>query len=510
MTERMSSPTKEIRDWANSISSEWLEKISTFSNEDKNAEWNRIVEQVRQSATYEDLNKIFGMAEGQGNAEISLNYNNTIRLRFFAMDINNEKMSYASNNYTSDYLEVNKARIVVWKSWMKKVGELLRETAPTIGYAVDDFYINIGVGSLDDIYNLLAVLGNAKASLEQLRETLVEVTHLITVRRTSEKVDAKRAKGDNGLSHKINGNRNREINEEIVEEQIQKWQGEIQNMLVARTWGWEIEAPNPGDTTVPAGVERGSDGSVESFDTDYDDCECGCSECTYHECDCDDCENRNDDPQHCRYDDCHSASSYEFRTTGGIPRALHPGMRKLLEQIKDTEKNETAGTHIHVYARDLEAYQVGVVLGAYALTQRVWDVIAGRNVETDRRCKQYADLVPGEAVSYTLRHKALYSVGKFNAVNTLHVTTDRGTLEFRQMNCNFDFNRITFYAWMVRGLVEVAKRGATITEFFNITDIEGFIKLYAKYGFTTFKEIDEVEDPVGSRYNQTRNRIVVA
>jgi hypothetical protein len=65
-------------------------------------------------------------------------------------------------------------------------------------------------------------------------------------------------------------------------------------------------------------------------------------------------------------------------------------------------------------------------------------------------------------------------------------------------------------AWMVRGLVEVAKRGATITEFFNIKDIEGFIKLYAKYGFTTFNETDAIEDPMGSRYNQSRNRIAVA
>ena len=63
---------------------------------------------------------------------------------------------------------------------------------------------------------------------------------------------------------------------------------------------------------------------------------------------------------------------------------------------------------------------------------------------------------------------------------------------------------------MVRGLVEVAKRGAKITEFFNITDIEGFIKLYAKYGFTTFEETKEIDDPMGSRYNQSRNRIAIA
>lgn len=511
MTEIVSSPTKLIREWANAIHDEWLTNMTDLNSEQKLEYWNGLVQGLRTSQTYPETNAVFKMPNEPSISEITANYNSSIRFRFFVLDKDQAKMSYSDENYNSDYLKENKPQIVIWKAWVKKVVSMIQELNPNIGLGTDDYYLNIGVSSVGEMYELISVLINATVSSEALSEALQSTNALIKNREDAEARDAKRQQGDNGLSAKINANRSKPVNAEEIEQQIQKWQGEIQNMLVARTWGWEIEAPNPGENvTVPAGVERGSDGSVESYEDSHDDCQCGCNECTYHDCDCDDCESRNDDPQHCGYDDCSSCCSYEYRTTGGIPRALHPGMRKLLEQIADTEKNETAGTHIHVYARDLEAYQIGVVLGGYALTQRVWDVIAGRDVENDQRCKTYANLVPGEAVSHTLRHKALYSVGKFNAVNTLHVTTDRGTLEFRQMNCNFDFERITLMAWMVRGLVEVAKRGATITEFFNITDIEGFIKLYAKYGFTTFNETEAIEDPMGSRYNQSRNRIAVA
>ncbi len=318
---------------------------------------------------------------------------------------------------------------------------------------------------------------------------------------------------ENGLAAKIRETRNKDYDQNVIEEQINEYQNKIGNMLSARTWGWEIEAPNPGsDVSTPMGVEAGSDGSVQSYDRDaYEDCECECGDCTYHECDCGNCDDYNDSPDHCGDPDyCASAIGVEYRTIGGIPRAQHPGMLQLLNQIGDTEKNETAGTHIHVYAKDLSAEQVGVVLGGYALTQKIWDVIAGRNVEDDDRCKTYANLIPEAAIAYTIRSKKLQHVGKFTAINTQHIASDRGTLEFRQMNCNFDYKRITFMAWMARGLVEIAKRGAKIDEFFKIKNIHDFVELYAKHGYMLDKETDKIENPVGSRYNQSRNRIEVA
>lgn len=313
-----------------------------------------------------------------------------------------------------------------------------------------------------------------------------------------------------GISRLIEIGKNTEIDTDRVESQILKWQTEIANVVTARTWGWEVEAPNPDTkTVVPAGVEAGSDGSVESFEADFDECECDCSSCTYHECDCNSCEDQNDDPEHCRDQEyCSSGNPTEYRTVGGIIRSLHPGLKDLLNQISDSEKNETAGTHIHVYGADLEPQQVAVVLAGYAITQKVWDVIAGRNVEDDRRCKTYSNVIPGDQISVTFKEGKLRHIGKFNAVNTHNVTTERGTLEFRQMNCNFDFGRITLFAWMARGLVEIAKRGAKINEFVGIKDIEDVIKLYAKYGFTTVKETEDIINPVGSRYNQASKRML--
>jgi hypothetical protein len=297
-----------------------------------------------------------------------------------------------------------------------------------------------------------------------------------------------------------------------IEEEILKYQGQISNHIVSRTWGWEIEAPNPGKgIKTPLGVEAGSDGSVESYETDTDGCECDCRSCTYHSCDCQSCDDYNDDPDHCNDSDCNNIVSYEFRTTGGITRALHPGLRLLLDQIKESEKNETAGTHIHVFAKDLTARQIGTVLGAYAVTQSVWDVLCGRNVnEDDGRCKTYANHIPTEYIAATLRSDTLYHVGKFTAINTHHVANDRGTLEFRQMNCNFDFDRITFMGWMARGLIQAVKNGAAIHEFFKVKNITDIITIYAKYGYNFEVETNDIEDPFGSRYRQVTRAFQVA
>jgi hypothetical protein len=78
------------------------------------------------------------------------------------------------------------------------------------------------------------------------------------------------------------------------------------------------------------------------------------------------------------------------------------------------------------------------------------------------------------------------------------------------MDCNFDFNRISLMAFMVRGLVEVAKRGATIAEFIHITDIDSLIKLYSQYGYTFGKESEVIDNPHGSRYNQSRTAPQIA
>jgi hypothetical protein len=377
---------------------------------------------------------------------------------------------------------------------------IVREYGSKTGLSVDGF--NSYRRMLKVVVDLKLDTESIKKAIEVYNENVANVDHQ---RKLENKKDL-----STGISKLIGISRETPVDKEIVEAQIQVWQSEIENTITARTWGWEVEAPNPDKSTrVPAGVEAGSDGSVESYESDHDDCECDCSDCTYHECDCDNCDNRNDDPEHCGDDEyCVSGNPTEYRTVGGLIRSQHPGLKELLDQISDSEKNETAGTHIHVYAADLNAKQIAVVLAGYAITQNVWDVIAGRNTMDDPRCKTYAGELPGSEISVSFKEDKLRHVGKFYAVNTYNVTTERGTLEFRQMDCNFDFNRITLMAWMARGLVEIAKRGAKVSDFVGIKDINGFVELYAKFGYTTVKETDEIMNPLGSRYNQERTRLI--
>jgi hypothetical protein len=67
---------------------------------------------------------------------------------------------------------------------------------------------------------------------------------------------------------------------------------------------------------------------------------------------------------------------------------------------------------------------------------------------------------------------------------------------------------ISTWAWLVRGLVEVAKRGAKFTHFKECKSLEDMLAVYAKFNFTP-----ESENPglviVGSRSDQNRVQKVV-
>lgn len=428
----------------------------------------------------------------------SWNGSMVFRIQVVKEDVNTVEEAYKM-------LANNRLTFILHNALLRTVKDQFAE----LGFSLDTnmSYFAFSVSEISVFKTLLKIIAESEYHPVYIAEAAQNYTRTFAEygdRMRQRGLQVSESKTTRGISTIINKKMEATVDKEAVEAQIKEAEKKLQNGLVGRTWGWEVEAPNPGDFTSIPGVEAGSDGSVESYESDKENCECGCRDCTYHSCDCDNCDDYNEDPDHCGYDDCVSCQSYEFRTVGGVNRVLHPGLKNLLGQISETEKNETAGTHIHVYARDLDAFQIGIVLGGYALTQKVWDVISGRNAEDDQRCRTYANLIPADNVSQTLRTKKLHSVGKFNAVNTLHVGTDRGTLEFRQMDCNFDFNRISLMAFMVRGLVEVAKRGAKLNEFIHIEDLNGLIKLYAEYGFTFDSETETIDNPHGSRYNQSR------
>jgi len=253
------------------------------------------------------------------------------------------------------------------------------------------------------------------------------------------------------------------------------------NGLTARTWGFEIEVPDAKGVTPRSGsgIEKGEDGSLRSYESN-DECECGCSDCTYHVCDCDNCDSYNEDVNHCGDSDCETADMAEFRTVGGIQRVHHNGMYKLCKDLNDesAEMNDTAGTHIHVYAQDLTTHQVGQVMAIYKYIEGIVTPVAGRyNVN-------YAGKVRTDHVAAALkRNNPKLNNLKQTAVNVMHLLGGRGTIEFRQMDCNLNANKITFWAWLVRGLVETAKRGASLKDFKKVQDLNDVIDVLGKFEF---------------------------
>ena len=256
---------------------------------------------------------------------------------------------------------------------------------------------------------------------------------------------------------------------------------EIENGLCSRTWGFEIEVPDAMGVQAPMGIEKGTDGSLRSDNSS--NCECDCDSCAYHSCNCDICEYGSEDPDHCGDNECSGADSAEYRSTGGIQRVLHPGMIKLCDDLvaEDAEINSSAGTHIHVYAQDLTTNQVGQVMAIYHwLYNIVFTPIAGRFDN------QYAMPLRVEDISNALRKSnPVLRPQKQLVVNVSNlISSTRGTIEFRQQNCNLNSKRISVWAWLVRGLVEIAKRGATFGDFKKCESLDDVIKVYAKYNFT--------------------------
>jgi hypothetical protein len=274
---------------------------------------------------------------------------------------------------------------------------------------------------------------------------------------------------------------------EIISEFEDLIENKLENNLTARTWGWEVEVPDAKDVAAPRGVEKGSDGSLRSYESS-DNCECDCNSCYYHECDCEHCESGSSDPDHdCGSSECSQADMAEFRTTGGIQRIVHSALNKLCADLNenDAEKNDTAGTHIHVWAGDLDAKQVATVMATYRIMQPMFNAIAGRaNVNYSRYVDP--DMI-GKALKGTLVAHKTIDVN----ISHLRMQNERKTIEFRQMDCNLNAARINGWAWMLRGLVTAVKRGMQISDVVKINKLQQYVELLAKYHVTPTNEAPE-------------------
>jgi hypothetical protein len=160
---------------------------------------------------------------------------------------------------------------------------------------------------------------------------------------------------------------------------------------------------------------------------------------------------------------------------------------QLILNEKDAEMNDSAGTHIHVFAADLTTNQVGQVFAAYKWLEHIMSAIAGRQNTS------YAMDFPVSYIGSALRKSnPRLTADKPRTVNATPLFTNRGTIEFRQMDCNLDADRMSAWAWIVRGLVTVAKRGATIANYKQVTDLNSLIELFAKFNVEPDNEHPEL------------------
>ena len=269
------------------------------------------------------------------------------------------------------------------------------------------------------------------------------------------------------------------------------------NALSSRTWGFELEIADAKGVDATFGIDKGQDGSLRSYEAN-DDCDCDCSDCTYHDCDCDWCDNRNTDPDHCNGSSCSSADMAEFRSVKGISRVKHAGLSKLCSNLNDVdaEVNDTCGVHIHVYAQDLTTKQVAHTLAIYKWLENMMAAIAGRD-DTG-----YAKRIPTEYIK--LAYSGKLQADKPRAINLTHIigsdfNYQRGTAEFRQMAGNYDFELITVWAWTLRGLIEVAKRGAQLKDFLAVKSFNDLIEVYGKFNFLLHDEHPDLLIPGGQQ-----------
>lgn len=273
------------------------------------------------------------------------------------------------------------------------------------------------------------------------------------------------------------------------------------NGLACRTWGFEVEIADAKGVNAPFGIDKGEDGSLRSYES-CSDCDCSCDECYYHECDCEHCETGSSDPEHCNGSSCSSADSAEFRTQKGINRVQHAGLHMLCTELEeeDAEVNDTCGVHIHVYAQDLQTKQVAHLLAIYKWLENFMAAIAGRDDVN------YAKRIPVEYIQTAYNNKL--PVDKPRAVNLTHIAGDRtldyirGTIEFRQMLGNYDAKLITVWAWMVRGLVEVCKRGARLNDFLGVASFNDYVTVLAKFDYRLEDEKAGLLIPGGQQDNK--------
>jgi hypothetical protein len=463
---------KEIRKSAG-IAAEALEARLNHTNIDGNV-----------TETLPSVNDVEMIAIAADLPITTTSHNFIITGPFSEIDYNYWTMDSRHAEEALNFFTTNKFQIAVWYGALREI-----EGKANLGLGVSSteeiVYARMGenYGRINPNETLVITLLKMIHTLEISKESLVS-----GLRKTNRKIErfqeivSSKDNKSTGLEKILKaGPQIGYVEASDIRKQLPPLMEQLTNGLTSRTWGFEIESPDcKGVTPITnSGIEKGDDGSLRSYESS-DDCECECDDCVYHECDCDYCNTGSSDPDHCGNNSCATAESAEYRSVGGIQRIQHRGMYELCKELtaQNAEINDTAGTHIHVYAADLTTHQVGQVMATYKRLEQLFSVIAGREDV------QYARSVVVDHVRKAIRKSnPVLTADKPLAVNVSNLFIDRGTIEFRQMDCNYSADIITIWAWMLRGLVTCAKRGATISDYMEVKDFNDLVNVYGKFNY---------------------------
>lgn len=252
----------------------------------------------------------------------------------------------------------------------------------------------------------------------------------------------------------------------------------------SRTWGIEVETVQASRVSRPRGWEAKSDGSLESIDGDG--CDCDCNDCYdgYHE-------------------NCEGDESNCMEFVSPILSHFHSnGLSELCGPLEYAPKNETPGIHVHVGADDLSVMDISRLVRAYSLVSPFLEPISYR--QTRGYCKD----VSSENLQYWLsavrktvrgeltnRYQNDTPITPLDVVAASHYQPDdryhdlnlmslgaHGTIEFRVMGPQYNYNHLIKWAWFCREMVNVARLDLPSSVWDSVRSMADVIGVLRQYG----------------------------
>lgn len=240
----------------------------------------------------------------------------------------------------------------------------------------------------------------------------------------------------------------------------------------SRTWGIEIEVAGARGVSAPSGWDWTEDGSLRSpYASSECNCDCtSCSEWEEHDCGDDDCGGTIQD------DD-----SKEF-VSPILTGIYAPGIQQICNDVRFEPQNDTAGVHVHVGTDGITPRQIGGLVYAYGLLERMLNQSYRRN---DR--EYCAGLTPDDVRAVlgkarTAKRKAeLDVIDRYVTVN-VQALYKHGTIEFRAMGPVYEAEYLHKWAMFCREMVNVAAKDVPQRRWNAVKTFEDVLQIFRDYG----------------------------